>query len=370
MIETDYLIIGGSVAGTTAAETLREKSAGSTITILEADSNSLYSRVQLYQYVRGMKTREQIFLRSFDDYKQKNIDFRYGNRVVSLDAANKLVKTDKGEDFHYGKLLICTGGFPRKLNKYPDEISLYSIEDADKVIKACKKAKKGVVIGSGFIALEFIENFKHFNLPTFVYMTKDGFMGSVLKKELSDVIIEQIKKLGVEVIVGEEYVYSASDEPVIGTGIGLDFTRPFFSGSGLTFEGGLVVDSTLKTNLSDIYAAGDIAKFFNKKLDRYVRYGNWTNALTSGKTAGRNMAGENLDFDLLSSYTMTIPGLSLVFLGFTAVDSETQVTTQSFSSDSCGQFFIRNGKLDGCVLVNRGEDRAKYSKIIESRENF
>lgn len=370
MENVDFLIIGGGIAGTTAAETIRTENPTARIVIVEDEKYPLYSRVQIPYYLRGIKTREQIFLRTLESYKEKSIEYLINKTVISLNTWNSTLATSDCDVFHYGKLLITTGGSPKKLNKYKNEHSMQTIDDADKILEDVKKAKKGVVIGSGFIALEFLETFLHYSLEAYICISKEGFWANFLSPEASKCISSILSQKGAKVYFGDTPDFLNDTDVMIGTGIGLDISKPFFKDSGLTFDGGLVTDHTLKTNIENVYAAGDVAKFYSKKLDRYVRYGNYTNALVSGKYAGLNMLGKDQTYDTLSAYSISSDKLSIVFLGFAGIDEFTQTKTKVLSETECIQFFIRKGKLDGCILINRSQDRKAYQSVIESRSDF
>ena len=370
MENVDYLIIGGGISGTSAAETIRQEDQNSKIVILEDEKYPLYSRVQIPYYLRNVKTREQIFLRDFESYKTKNIEYLTQKFVVSLNLSESIVKTSDGESYNFKKLLLTTGGSPKKLNKYPNEHSMQTIEDADRIYEDIKKAKKGIIIGSGFIALEFLETFLYHKLDTSLCVNKDGFWANFLSKEVSNCILSVISKRGVKVYYGDVPEIPDSPDVIVGTGIGIDVSRDFIKSSGLKFDMGIVADSKLKTSADNVYAAGDVVKFFSTKLDRYVKYGNWTNAAISGKYAGFNLLGKDLAYDNLSAYSIKPEGLSIVFLGFAGTDENTVTKTKVYSETECAQFFIRNGKLDGCILINKSIERSTYQRIIESREDF
>ncbi|MBI4091537.1 NAD(P)/FAD-dependent oxidoreductase [candidate division WWE3 bacterium] len=368
----DYLIIGGGVAGTIAAENIRLLKPNASITILTNEKYPLYSRVQIPYYLRGIKTREQIFLRSFQSYKDKNINFLTEKNVVFINSRSSVVTTAEGDQFEFGSLLIATGGEPKRLNQFQKEHAMQTLEDADRILSEIKKARVGIIIGSGFIALEFVETFLHHGLETYLCVSKDGFWNNFLAREVSDVICKCLASKGVKIAYGEYpgFFSGSSDEIMVGTGIGIDIKKAFFDEAGLVFDKGLVTNGNLQTNVGNIYAAGDVVRFYSTKLARYVRYGNWTNASVSGKFAGMNMAGKKEHFDMLSAYSITQDKLSVVFLGSNEIDEFSQVKVKVLSDTEAVQFFVRRGKLDGCVLVNKSMDRQKYQKIIDSREEF
>ncbi len=374
MKNVDFLIIGGGIAGTSAAEAIRSKDTTSLVTVLSHEANPLYSRVLIPHYIRGEKKRSEIFLRSLEDYRAKNIEYLVSKEVQSIDFDKKTVHCFDGDSFGYKKLLITTGGAPRKLTGVDNGHFMYTIEDADRLVDSIQKSTRGAVIGSGFIALELIESFLRAGLESYLGVSKKGFWAGFLDPQVSNTIIQILEHKGVKIFksdMPDSYkVFVEDPKTVVGVGIGIEMQRGFMKDSPLTFDMGIVTDATLKTNIPDVYAAGDIAKFYSNKLGRYVRYGNWNNALTSGRAAGFNMLGENLSFDSLSSYSSNIKELNLVFVGFTGVDEKTKTSTKFYSPTECAQFFVREGKLDGCVLINRPQDRALMQKTIDSRAPF
>lgn len=372
MNQTDYLIIGGGPAGTSAAEEIRNGDPNGSITILEDEIHPMYSRVRIPFYLRGVKTREELFLRTFESYKEKNINLLNQKSVVKLDTASSKVTTQDGEEFSYKKLVISTGGKPRKLNKYKNEHSMQTVEDADRILEDIKKAKKGVVIGSGFIALEFMETFLHFGLETHLCASAKGYWETMLTKDMSDLVCNIMRASGIKIYFGEVPDLVNDEDTIVGTGIGIDISQGFFPESGLKFDGGITANSYLQTEVPNVFVAGDIAKFHSKKLGRVVRYGNWTNAIASGRAVAKSVLGSTEDFDLLSAYSITEDkiGLSVVFLGFCVADDQTQVISKALSDREGMQLFIRNGKLDGCILVNQPMERQKYQTIIEERQDF
>ncbi|MEK7595658.1 MAG: NAD(P)/FAD-dependent oxidoreductase [Patescibacteria group bacterium] len=372
----DYLIIGGGVSGVTAAETLRENDEQATIAIVDAEANTLYSRVQIPHYIKGVKERSQIFLRSSKDYDDKKIDLLLKKAAISVDTEQKIIKTNDASEFTYKKLLLTTGGTPKKLNKHKNELYMHTIEDADAlkaVLTAPTLPERGIVIGSGFIATELVEAFKHYGLETHLCVAEKGFWANFLSPEVSSMITKLLSESGVIVHYGDRDLLSLdidSSNSVTGVGIGLDVSETIFSQAGVKFDGGLVTDEFLKTNVTDVFASGDVVKFFSKKLNRQVKYGNWSNALVSGRFAALNMLGLDTSYDQLSSYSTSARGVSIVFLGFSGMDEKTITKTKVLSNREAIQFFIREGKLDGCILINRALDRKEYSEIIEARRDF
>src|SRR3989344_2000991 len=159
MKSVDFLIVGGSAAGTTAAEVIRQLNPQASITIITDENHEQYSRVLLPHYIRGKVQREQVFLKKPQWYEEKGIELIKGHKAVSLEPESHRVTVDDGEQIQYKKLLIAIGGDVIKLNVAGNDLSnifyLRTIEDADSAIAASKKSKRGLVLGGGFVSLDF-----------------------------------------------------------------------------------------------------------------------------------------------------------------------------------------------------------------------
>src|SRR3989344_2723198 len=158
MKSTDFLIIGGLAAGTTAAETIRNLKPAASISIITDEDHELYSRVLIPHYIRGKVERQQIFLRKPQWYPDNKIELVKGVKAQGIEVSKKTVTLSNGQEIQYGKLLISTGGYvvPLKISGSDSKNIFYmrTVEDADAIIKASKQAKSAVIIGGGFIGLE------------------------------------------------------------------------------------------------------------------------------------------------------------------------------------------------------------------------
>ena len=167
MKKVDYLVIGGSAAGTTAAEVIRSLSPNSSITIVTDENYEQYSRVLLPHYIRGKVSREQVFLKKPDWYVDKNIELTAGIKAIKLNPNEHQVVFSDESTCKYGKLLIAIGGYVIKLGvpgaDLENVLYMRTIEDGDKIVKvagsaaakalADKQSAKAVIVGGGVIGL-------------------------------------------------------------------------------------------------------------------------------------------------------------------------------------------------------------------------
>src|SRR3989344_4721704 len=202
MNEYDFLIIGGGIAGTTAAETIRKEDPYSSIAILEREPNPLYSRVLIPRYLKGTMNREKVFLRHFEDYQKQKIDFFSNTEVTGLNLDRREVYGDVVSDtgsapkiFSYKKLLIASGGRPRpaldNLALGPNVLALrmQTLQDADTIYKTLttRQSETALVVGDGFIALEFLESFLVHGFKVNLAINGDKFNVNTLGENGSEI---------------------------------------------------------------------------------------------------------------------------------------------------------------------------------------
>src|SRR3990167_4458083 len=329
MRSTDYLIIGGSAAGTTAAETIRNLNSNASITVVSDEGHEFYSRVLIPHYIRGKVERQQIFLRKPQWYTENKIELVKKTKAVKLSSQNHSVDLNSGEQLKYGKLLISIGGYvvPLKIPGSDSKNIFYmrTVEDADGIIKAAKKAKKGVIIGGGFIGLEFTSCFKVNGVEDVTVLVREPYYwAGKLDEASSKVLVNVLEKNGVKVLTNEEVesiqpitrtdpvkavglVQTKSgknfDADVVGVGIGIKSDISWLDKSCVKVDLAIVTNEYLETNVSDIYAAGDCAEFWDVIFKRQHIMGNWANATSQGLAVGKTIAGVRTVFETASSYS-------------------------------------------------------------------
>src|SRR5204863_5937157 len=157
-----YVILGNGIAGQTCAEDLRKADADASIVMVAAERHPLYNRVALPRYLRGQVRREKVFMRTAEDYQQRNLEIHFETWVTEIDAKEKVVRTNRDQSFPYDALLIATGGRP-KPPPWPgsDEVSqcvgFQTIDDTDAIISKADAAERVLVMGGSFIGYELAE---------------------------------------------------------------------------------------------------------------------------------------------------------------------------------------------------------------------
>lgn len=396
-IAYDYIIVGGGIAGVTAAETIREKHSTATIAVISDEPHLLYSRVLIPAYLKRRISRNQLFLRTADDFTKKGIDLHLGQRVASVDAKQKLVILAGGLAFGFKKLLLASGGAPKPWGEEQYQkffLRMQTLEDADRIMAALPGTRHPLVVGSSFIGLEFLEVFFLHNLRPTLLSRDEHFFARFLDPKGGELMRANFARHGIEsyfqdsvreiktkagrperaglpaqageLAVGTERLLEISCD-ILGVAVGLSRNTDFLAGSGIEFgKAGIRTNEFLETNAAGIYAAGDVAQFLDTVAGKLRTAGNWTNAFLQGKRAGLNMAGAREPYRQVSSYSITNLGFQITVLGECAPEGETIVRLDELNNQY-ERIFIKDGAVAGAALINRFQDKPHLSKLIETK---
>lgn len=393
-----YLIIGGGVSGTTAAETIRQNDSIAPIAIINDEPYSAYSRVMLSKHAFYLQEGEdKVWLKASDWYLKENIELIAGRVAINLDTNKKIVHLNDGEEIEYEKLLIATGSYARKWtvpggNK-KGIFSLRNLDDAKAIKEKIKTAKKAVAIGGGFISFEICDILRNFNIDTTLVLRESYYWEPVLDKNEAAVVEEALIKGGVKIIKNSEVnevIGGDSVDPdgtvwvesvilkdgtkidcdMIIVGIGVVCPLEWLKNSGLKTERGIFVNEYLETNLDNIWAVGDATEFNDLILEERVQLGNWLNAQQQGRIVGLNMVGKKEPFRMVTSYSTGGFGVIICFVGDVRPEADrTMISRGTLESKSWARIIIKDGEIIGATMINRTQELAVISKLIETDFN-
>lgn len=391
MTKYNYLIVGGGIAGTTAAETIRKNDSGGTIAIISEEPHTLYSRLTLHHYLKDLIPLERLYLRRENFYQEKKIDLFKGKKAQKLDAIKKEIVLDDGVVLSFDRLLIATGGYPNVWNVAGSTkkgiFYFRTIEDAINIknrIEEIKVSKPyALVVGGGFIGLDFLTSFVKQGLNTTILVREDYFWQGKVAARQGQLIEKVLRANGVGVVTGEEVVEVLGKKEVeavrtktgkilkagiIGVGIGIHFDLNWLMEAGIAVNFGVLTNQYLETNLQNIFAAGDVSEFLDVLFDQRHLVGNWVNAYKQGEVAGLNMAGQKTVFETVSSYATEVFGHKVVFIGMTDTKTATSTVIRGLEGDeSVVCFFLNEGRLIGATLVGRAQEQAVISQLIRKK---
>jgi len=306
-----YIVIGNSAAGLFAVEEIRRHDSQSEIIVLTAENEPSYSRCLTTYFLAGDIPASRLYLREEGFEKRLNLTVVYGVEMNHIDPQRQLVQSTDGREWHYNKLLLAMGASANKLTipggDLPEVYTLRTMQDA-LAINTCVEqgAKKGIVIGGGLVSLKSAYALRKRGLEVTVLISSGQVLSQMLDKRAGDLIQERLSAHGVKfllqtealAITGAEHVQSVLIAP--NTGLEADFVivgkgvHPNIGNLrdiGLNIGRGVQVDSSLATNLPNIYAAGDIAETWDLVHQKSAVNATWPNATTQGRIAGANMCG-------------------------------------------------------------------------------
>lgn len=385
----NYLIIGGGIAGVTAAETIRTHNLDASIGIVSLEPHVIYSRVLLPHFLKRRIPRANLFLRTSEDFTSKKIDLHQEETVVSIDPKHKDVTLENGKIFGYDKLLLATGGTVKEWGRPEDTDMVYrlqTLDDADRMSGALALIKRPLVVGSSFISLEFLEIFLANMIVPTLLVRDSHFFGHLIDAQGGELMHENFLRLGIAVDYGdtiahierkadmEAEVTTKNSKKIsadaIAVGVGIDRNMAYARESGFEVgEHGIRVNEYLETNHADVFAAGDIAEFYDVIARKHWIVGNWTSAVLQGKRAGLNMMGMREPFVSVPSYSITNLGFQITALGDTTHHEGAVVRTDK-ARKQYERFFFENDILIGAVLINRFADKTHLAKLIEQRTDM
>ncbi len=386
-----YVILGNGIAGQTAAEELRKLDAEASIVMIAAERHPLYNRVALPRYLRGQVRREKVFMRTVEDYVKHNLEIYFETWATEVDIAGKIVRTNRGQEFPYDALLVATGGRPKPppwpgCDDVSQTIGFQTLDDTDAIIEKADTSERVLVMGGSFIGYELAEGVSYRKKAQLTWIMRGPwFLRYVLDEEGGQLCRQLGEAQGVEFITSDEVQkFSRLNgrflaETVNGKrvefdlltyGVGLDYYTEPVARSEVKLDKGIVTDAKLRATAPDVYAAGDIAVFYDMMVERHNQMGTWDNAEAHGRVAARNMAGADEDFFDVPTYTTTMFGSTLAVMGVTPdvqPDLES-VRTFSFEEKFYRKLFFKNDRLVGAIMIGPPKGRKKLIEIMRSRQ--
>jgi nitrite reductase (NADH) large subunit len=379
----NYLIVGNGIAGTTAAENVRKQDKDGKITIVTDEDFPFYWRLRLNEYLAGDLTEEALAAKKVQWYGDQRIDLKLKTLIAGADPNEKVVFTEDKQRFSYDSLLIATGSHsfipPIKGSEKEGVFALRNIQDARGISAWAKEIKDVVLIGGGLLGLEagnallklgkkvtVVEFFPRL-LPRQLdgdgaqrlqaIMEKMGFsfrLGARTQEISGNDQVTGVVLEGGESIASKMVIISAGVRP------NLELAEPL----GLENDKGIKVDEYLRTNQTDIYAAGDVAEFMG------MPYGIWPAAMEQGQIAGTNMAGGNLVYKgTTMANSLKVVGVDLASAG--NIDAENEKESRVVSDDKVyKKIVMENNQIVGCIMLGDTKAFNKITKAMSEKKDI
>lgn len=310
------VIIGNGIAGITTARHIRKQS-DHEILVVSAESDHFFSRTALmYIYMGHMKYEHT---KPYEDWFWKKNRIGLKNAFISsVDFENKVLKTEKGEQIAYDKLVICTGSVPKKIGWQGQDLigvqGLYSKQDVELMEQNTKNVKQAVIVGGGLIGIEMAEMLHSRGIEVTFLIRENHYWNSVLPTEEAELVSRHIKAHHINLLPNKELKEVLSDDDgivraiktkdgetiacqFVGLTIGVTPNIGFLKNSSLATDKGILVNEFLETNITDVFALGDCAQFKNPKEKHPPIEQLWYTGKMQGRALSKTICGKRTKYD-------------------------------------------------------------------------
>ena len=372
MPEYRYLIIGGGMTADAAAKAIRAADPEGSIGLVSAESHPPYDRPPLSKALWKGEPEEKIWRNTDTTGAVLHLD----RRVMAIDPHRKTATDAHGDAYRYDKLLLATGGTPRRLKLDSPQIIYYRTYDDYRRLRALANEQlRFAVLGGGFIGSEIAAALRMAGRDVVMLVPEDGVGARVYPADLSSSLVDYYKEQGVDLRTGEGLAgltpragkvvvktTGGTELPVdvVVAGLGIQPNVDVAEQAGVHVDNGIVVDELLRTDVTDIYAAGDVANFFNPALGTRIRVEHEDNANTMGAAAGRSMAGQGEPYTHLPFFYS-----DLFERGYEAVgELDSRLETFADWKEPFKEgvvYYMKGGRVRGVLLWN------VWGKVDEAR---
>jgi NADPH-dependent 2,4-dienoyl-CoA reductase/sulfur reductase-like enzyme len=376
-------IVGGGLASARAIKSFRESGGEGPVTLFSLDDVVPYHRPPLSKrFLRGEAEREDTFVEPEQFYRDHDVDVHLEQGVRALRTAERTLELDDGSSKRFDKLLIASGATPRRLDvpgfDLENVFTLRRLDDSQAIRDAARSSRQAVVVGAGFIGMEVAASLSQLGLEVTLVHRGKGLFEVLRARQVEQFLSELYGRNGVQLVLADEVAqfggrgkidsvetkrgqtYQA-DLAVVG--IGVSPTTGWLEGSGLELDDGVVVNDRWETGAEGVWAAGDVARFYDPIFGRARRIEHWSNANYAGTQVGRLMAGGEGGFDIVSTFFSEVFGFSFKVFGDVDVCDEI-VFRGTLEDGKAIAFYLDGGRLTGCLLVGQDEETENRLKEL------
>ncbi|GAA4152834.1 NAD(P)/FAD-dependent oxidoreductase [Actinomadura keratinilytica] len=390
MPEETIVIVGASLAGAKAAETLREEGYRGRVVLIGEEVERPYERPPLSKgFLLGQEPREKAHVHDREWYEHNRVELRLGTAATAVDPSRHRVTLAGGEEIGYDRLLLATGASPRRLEVPGSRLQglyyLRSLADAAALREAIAPGGRRVVVaGAGWIGLETAAAARAYGNEVTVIEPEPTPLHAALGPEVGGLFADLHRRHGVVLRLDEgvagfwgagqvsAVVTSGGAEipaDVVIVGIGVRPNTAPAERAGLEVSDGVLVDQSLRTSDPDIFAAGDVAAAYHPLLGRRLRVEHWANARDGGAAAARAMLGREVSYDRIPYFFTDQYELGMELSGVAAPGEYDEVV---YRGDVAGlefmAFWLSGGRVVAGMNVNVWDVAPDVQALIRSGE--
>ncbi|MEW6228906.1 MAG: FAD-dependent oxidoreductase [Bacillota bacterium] len=383
-----HVIIGGSAAGMSCAETLRRLDPKCEITVVSEENHPFYSRCMTTYYIAGKIEESAMLMREPGFYESRRINVLVGKKAASVDPERKTLNLDDGTELGYDRLLLATGG-SAKIPDIPGArkrgvFKLRTWEDAAAIAARARLARKAVLVGGGLIGMKAACALHEVGLEVRVVISSGRVLSQMLDDVSSAIARETLVSRGfvidtrcdvVEIEGGEEVRQAVLsdgrrvDADLVVIGKGVDPEVGLAESCGARIGRGIVVNEHLQTSVPGVYAAGDVAEAYDVAYETPRVNAMWTAATAQGRVAAYNMAGIPTRYPgSVGMNSIDIFGLPFISMGVTSPREPgyTELVRKR-RGDWYRKLVVKDGVIRGAIFAG-GVDRAGVVLALIKKE--
>lgn len=391
-----YVIVGNGFAGTTAAEQLRKHDPSCSITLFGDEPYTLYNRISLPPMLRKQIPEAKVMIRNVAWHEEHRIDLHLRTKVERIIPEECAIEAD-GTRYPYDALLLATGGRPNPTGKPGADgaqnlFPFQYLDDTRAISEQIDRSRTAVAIGGSFIAYELAEAFSSRGVETHWLVRGPRALHRVIDEDAGELLHEAAAADGVHMHYGQEVSEFVRSNGVVtkvrttggveieaqcyGYGFGLTMNTELCAGTGIdTSKNGILCDDRLETNVKGIFAAGDVADFYDPILEMRYRMGTWNNAGAHGKVVALNMIGGSERYHDVPEYSsLLFKGQTITQFGLSPelrADLE-MVRKVDREKKWYRALFFWEDRLVGGLMLGKGNraGKRKYVEAIKSKQRF
>lgn len=390
-----YVIVGGGIAGATAADLLRSEEPDAELTVITDDTFPVYYRPALKDYLGGKLREDKLWAKPIRFYEERRVRF-VNDAVVNLHPQQYTVQLQSGQSISYNRLLLAHGARAADLQCPGRQLrgvtTLRTVADYQDVLRQLKSVRRVVVVGSGTLALETVEVLRHRDFAVTHLVRSRTLWSEVLDRTASDMVLQQEQRDGVDVRLEQEIaecigqngyvsgvvtktgIHIACEMVIIA--IGIEPILTFVKSAGIACKRGIQVNAFMQTSIPDIYAAGDVIETTDALAGRARVLGQWYPAIQQARAAAYSML-ERLDtqqtFSFGNFYNATfLYGLDFASVGTVSLPRDTRGYQELVADPqprSYQKVVVRDGVPVGVLTLGERQKTLAFKRAIDHQVN-
>jgi len=393
-LHVKYLLVGGGLATSAAAEAIRAIDRVGSILMLGQEPLRPYHRPPLSKaFLKKQQPRIELFARDEDWFASQDVELRTGRRVAHLDVARRIAAVDSGDEISFDQLLLATGAVARHLtipgHDLQNAFYLRTLGDAEMLQYSMAKAKnegraRATVIGGGLLGLELASTLTAAGLSIDLVVGDEHPWSNIVGETTGRFLARHLQSRNVTVHLNQRPLRLEGDgrvqrvmlpegDPIpcdfVVAAIGATVPRDLLRGTPIAAEKAILADARCRTNVENIYAAGDCAAVFDPLFGKHRWIDHWDNAQVTGRIAGTNMAGGDASYGVVSTFTSEVFDLNLTVWGSSKHIARRLLRgTPTADTPAFAEIGIAaDGRVSQVVAINGGDEHETLRELVRAR---